>query len=65
MLNSTSNSTFSIDVDDKPLLACFLNHPVLAEIQYPLDYDLIHYRQFLDIQFILNQQTTINFMIFI
>ena len=55
---STSTSTFSIELDDEPLLTCFLNHPILTDnIQYPLDYNLIHDRQLLDIQLILNQQT--------
>ena len=37
---STSTSTFSIELDDEPLLTCFLNHPILANnIQYPLDYN--------------------------
>ena len=55
---STSTSTFSIELDDEPLLTCFLNHPILTDnIQYPLDYHLIHDRQLLDIQLILNQQT--------
>ena len=55
---STSTSTFSIELDDEPLLTCFLNHPTLTDnIQYPLDYHLIHERQLLDIQLILNQQT--------
>ena len=55
---STSISTFSIELDDEPLFTCFLNHPILADnIQYPLDYNLIHERQLLDVQLILNQQT--------
>ena len=55
---STSISTFSIELDDEPLLTCFLNHPILTDnIQYPLDYNLIHERQLLDVQLILNQQT--------
>ena len=56
---STSTSTFSIELDDEPLLStCFLNHPILTDnIQYPLDYNSIHDRQLLDIQLILNQQT--------
>ena len=42
---STSISTFSIELDDEPLLTCFLNHPILTDnIQYPLDYNLIHDR---------------------
>ena len=54
---STSTSTFSIELDDEPLLTCFLNHPILTDnIQYPLDYNLIHDRQLLDIQLILHQQ---------
>ena len=41
-----------------PLLTGILNHPILADnIEYPLDYNSIHDRQFLDIQLILNQQT--------
>ena len=48
---STSTSTFSIELDDESLLACFLNHLILTDnIQYPLDYNLIHDRQLLDIQ---------------
>ena len=55
---STSASTFSIELDDEPLLTCFLNHPILTDnIQHPLDYNFIHDRQLLDIQLILNQQT--------
>jgi hypothetical protein len=55
---STSTSTFSIELDDKPLLTCLLNHPILAcNIQYHLDYKSIHDRQLLDIQLILNQTT--------
>ena len=53
---STSTSTFSIELDDEPLLTCFLNLPIFADnIQYPLDYNSIHDRQLLDIQLILNQ----------
>jgi hypothetical protein len=53
----------SIELDDEPLLTCFLNHPILADnIQYPLDYNLIHERQLLDVQLILiNKQIRKNF----
>ena len=55
---STSISTFSIELDDEPLITCFLNHQILADnIQYPLEYYSIHDRQLLDIQLILNQTT--------
>ena len=49
---STSTSTFSIELDDEPpLCTCLLNDPILADnIQYPLDYNLIHDRQLLEIQ---------------
>ena len=41
-----------------PCLHVSLNHPILTDnIQYPLDSNLIHDRQLLDIQLILNQQT--------
>ena len=57
---STFTSNFSIELDDEPLLTCFLNHPILAEnIQYPLDYNYIHDRQLLNIQLILNQKSHI------
>jgi hypothetical protein len=55
---SISISTFSIELDDEHLLTCFLNHSILTDnIQFPLDYNLIHDRQLLDIQLIVNQQT--------
>ena len=52
---STSTSTFSIELDDESIFTCFLDCPILEDnIEYPLDYYLIHDRQLLDIQLILN-----------
>ena len=38
--------SFSLLVNDPPLAECFLNHPVIEECGYPLDYRLIMERQF-------------------
>jgi hypothetical protein len=45
----TTDSTFSIELDDPALLDCFLNHPPMEDIPYfPLDYREIQQRQFTD-----------------
>jgi hypothetical protein len=45
----TSDSHFySFHFDDDDFLECFLNHPPLEEMQYPLDYALIRQNQFED-----------------
>jgi hypothetical protein len=36
--------------DDDDLLECFLNHPLLEEMHYPLNYQLIQQNQFDDAQ---------------
>jgi putative transposase len=41
---------FSFHYDDDDLLECFLNHPPLEEMQYPLNYQLIQQNQFDDEQ---------------
>lgn len=40
---------FSFHFDDDEMLDCFLNHPPLEEMQYPLDYALIRQNQFEDV----------------
>ena len=40
--------SFSSLIDDPPLAECFLNHPVIEECGFPLDYKLIMERQFED-----------------
>ena len=38
---STSTSTFSIELDDEPLLTCFLNHPSHLDRQYSISSGLL------------------------
>ena len=40
--------TFSIDFDDASLLECFLNHPPIEQIRFPLDYIWIWQHRFED-----------------
>ena len=40
--------SFSSLIHDPPLVECFLNHPVIEECGFPLDYKLIMERQFED-----------------
>jgi hypothetical protein len=47
---STESNYFSFHYDDDDMLDCFLNHPPLEEMQYPLDYQLIQQNQFDDEQ---------------
>jgi hypothetical protein len=37
-------------ISDKQLLDCYLNHPPLEVMQYPLHYEWIHQHQQLDVQ---------------
>ena len=41
-------NSFSIEFDDAPLLECFLNHPPIEQIRFPLDYTWIRQNQFED-----------------
>jgi transposase InsO family protein len=46
---STKNAeSFSIEIDDSELLDCFLNHPPIEQIRFPLDYEWIRQHQFED-----------------
>jgi hypothetical protein len=56
--STSTSTTFSIELVYEPLFTNLLNHPIFAYIiQNPLEFNLIHDRQLLDIQLILNQQT--------
>jgi putative transposase len=53
----TDSHFFSFHFDDDEMLDCFLNHPPLEEMQYPLNYGLIQANQFEDNQLqIMHQQ---------
>jgi transposase InsO family protein len=41
-------NSFSIEFDDAPLLECFLNHPPIEQMRFPLDYNWIRQNQFED-----------------
>jgi hypothetical protein len=43
---STESNFFSFHYDDDDMLDCFLNHPPLEEMKYPLDYQLIQQNEF-------------------
>jgi hypothetical protein len=42
--------SFSIEFDDPQLLECFLNHPPIEQMRFPLDYEWIRQNQFDDQQ---------------
>ena len=41
-------SSYSITMNDHPLLECFIYHPEPADIVFPLDYSLLRQQQFDD-----------------
>jgi hypothetical protein len=44
----TNVNSFSIEFNDAQLLHCFLNHPPIEHICFPLDYAWIRQHQFED-----------------
>jgi transposase InsO family protein len=53
---------FSFHFDDDEMKDCFLNHPPLEEMQYPLDFGLIRQNQFDDAQLqLLHQQKPLEY----
>jgi hypothetical protein len=47
---ATTAESFSIEFDDPQLLECFLNHPPIEQMRFPLDYEWIRQNQFDDQQ---------------
>lgn len=50
VISDYNAKVFSIELDNKSLLECFLHHPhLLEEIVFPLDYQLLYYQQLQDL----------------
>ena len=64
LLQRSLPSSYSITMDDHPLLECFLYHPEPTDIVFPLDYTLLRQQQF-DNKHILITQQNIQFMILV